>query len=81
MDDYSREDLVLVADTSLSGHRVVREMDRVIDERSIPKTIVSDTSYARNNWLFWHQAFVVFRVLDTLKYVSVWRFGQRKFLP
>lgn len=42
VDDYSRENLVLVADTSLSGHRVVRELDRIIAERGIPKTIVSD---------------------------------------
>ena len=42
VDDYSRENLVLVADTSLSGHRVVRELDRIIAERGAPMTIVSD---------------------------------------
>ena len=30
VDDYSRENLALVADTSLSGHRVVRELDRIV---------------------------------------------------
>ena len=29
VDDFSRENLVLVADTSLSGHRVARELDKV----------------------------------------------------
>ena len=42
VDDFSRENLVLVADTSLSGHRVARELDKVIAERGMPKTIVSD---------------------------------------
>ena len=56
VDDYSRENLVLVADTSLSGHRVVRELDRIIAERGMPKTIVSDngtefTSMAILKWV------------------------------
>jgi putative transposase len=56
VDDYSRENLVLVADTSLSGQRVVRELDRVIAERGMPKTIVSDngtefTSMAILKWV------------------------------
>jgi len=42
VDDFSRENLVLTADTSLSGHRVVRELDRVIAECGMPNTIVSD---------------------------------------
>jgi putative transposase len=42
VDDFSRENLVLVADTSLSGRRVARELDKVIAERGMPKTIVSD---------------------------------------
>ena len=41
VDDFSRENLVLVADTSLSGLRVTRELDRVIAERGMPTTIVS----------------------------------------
>ena len=42
VDDFSRENLVLVADTPLSGHRVARELDRIIAERGQPQTIVSD---------------------------------------
>ncbi|UWQ96211.1 DDE-type integrase/transposase/recombinase [Rhodobacteraceae bacterium M385] len=42
VDDFSRENSVLVAETSLSGHRVVRERDRNIAKRGAPKTIVSD---------------------------------------
>ncbi len=42
VDDCTRESLALVADTSLSGFRVVRELDRLISERGRPKMIVSD---------------------------------------
>ena len=43
IDDYSRECLALVADTSLSRARVARELDTIIAKRgSQPKTIVSD---------------------------------------
>ena len=42
VDHFSRENLVLIADTSQSGRRVARELDRVIAERGMPKTIVSD---------------------------------------
>jgi putative transposase len=42
VDDCTRECLALVADTSLSGFRVVRELDRLISERGRPKMIVSD---------------------------------------
>jgi putative transposase len=56
VDDFSRENLVLVADTSLSGLRVTRELDRVIAERGMPTTIVSDkgtefTSMAILQWV------------------------------
>ena len=56
VDDFSRENLVLVADTSLSGHRVARELDRIIAERGQPQTIVSDngtefTSMAILKWV------------------------------
>ncbi len=44
VDDYSRECPVLVADTSLSGHRVARELDAVIAERGRPAIVVSDNS-------------------------------------
>jgi len=56
VDDFSRENLVLTADTSLSGQRVARELDRMIAERGMPKTIVSDngtefTSMAILKWV------------------------------
>lgn len=56
VDDFSRENLVLVADTSLSGHRVARELNQIIAERGMPKTIVSDngtefTSMAILKWV------------------------------
>ena len=42
VDDCTRECLALVADTSLSGARVARELDRLILVRGKPKMIVSD---------------------------------------
>ena len=57
VDDFSRENLVLVADTSLSGQRVARELDQVIAERGMPKTTVSDngTEFTRMAILKWVQ--------------------------
>lgn len=40
--DCTRESLPLVADTSLSGLRVARELERIIEGRGTPKMIVSD---------------------------------------
>jgi putative transposase len=56
VDDHTRENLALVADTSLSGLRVTRELDRLIAERGAPGTIVSDngtefTSMAVLRWV------------------------------
>ena len=42
VDDFTREWLALVADTSLSGRRVARELDRIIAYRGRPLIIVSD---------------------------------------
>ena len=42
VDDFTRECLALVADTSLSGARVARELDAVIAARGRPYTCVSD---------------------------------------
>lgn len=55
VDDFTRECLALVADTSLSGARVARELDAVIAVRGRPKTCVSDngtelTSMAILQW-------------------------------
>jgi putative transposase len=64
VDDCTRECLALVADTSLSGTRVVRELDRLVIERGKPKMVVSDngselTSNAILTWadqsrIAWH---------------------------
>ncbi len=56
VDDFTRENLALIADTSLSGLRVTRELDQVITERGMPGTIVSDngtefTSMAILKWV------------------------------
>ena len=40
--DHTRECLALIADTSLGGRRVVRELDAVIARRGRPRTVVSD---------------------------------------
>ena len=55
VDDFSRECLALVADTSLSGARVTRELDILIKRRGKPNTVVSDngtelTSMAVLKW-------------------------------
>ena len=42
VDDFTRECLALVADNSLSGRRVARELDAIIARRGRPKTCVSD---------------------------------------
>jgi putative transposase len=64
VDDFSRECLCLVADTSLSGQRVTRELDAVIARRGKPLVCVSDngtelTSTAILRWcqdrsIEWH---------------------------
>jgi putative transposase len=55
VDDFTRECLTLVADTSLSGTRTARELDAVISRRGKPRSIVSDngtelTSVAILTW-------------------------------
>ena len=63
VDDFSRECLATVVDTSLSGDRVVRELERLGIERAMPQVVVSDngtelTSGAVLRWttgrLAWH---------------------------
>ena len=55
VDDCTRECLALVADTSISGVRVARELDRLIATRSKPRMIVSDngTELTSNAILRW----------------------------
>src|SRR6201997_2305129 len=54
-DDCTRECLAAIADTSLSGLRVARELDVLIDTRGKPKSIVSDngTELTSNAILSW----------------------------
>ncbi len=63
VDDFSRECLAAVVDTSLGGVRVVRELERLVVERAAPQVVVSDngtelTSGAVLRWatgrLEWH---------------------------
>src|SRR5437763_12109974 len=64
VDDFTRECLCLVADTSLSGRRVARELDLAIAVRGRPLSCVSDngtelTSMAILRWsqetqIEWH---------------------------
>jgi putative transposase len=42
VDDFTRESLALIPDTSLSGARVARELDALIARRGRPKSCVSD---------------------------------------
>jgi putative transposase len=42
VDDFTRECLALVVDTSLSGTRVARELDHLAELRGLPLMIVSD---------------------------------------
>lgn len=56
VDDFTRECLASVVDTSLSGLRVVRELDRLCQQHGQPAMIVSDngtelTSHAVLNWV------------------------------
>ncbi len=42
IDDYSRECLACIIDTSLSGRRVVRELSAIAERRGLPCMVVSD---------------------------------------
>jgi putative transposase len=55
VDDCTRECLALVVDTSISGTRVARELDRLLGERGKPRMIVSDngTEFTSNAILRW----------------------------
>ncbi|MEO1346993.1 MAG: IS3 family transposase [Pseudomonadota bacterium] len=63
-DDCCRENLCLVADTSISGQRVARELDALVRVYGKPKSIVSDNGteftsrailkWANDNKVEWH---------------------------
>ncbi len=57
VDDFTRECLALVADTSLSGRRVARELDAIMAVRGKPLTVVSDngTELTSTAILAWSQ--------------------------
>ena len=60
VDDFTREALAIEVDTSISGSRVARVLDRIADERGLPKTIVMDngtelTSLAMLAWSAKHR--------------------------
>src|ERR1700687_3654345 len=57
VDDFTRECLGLVVDTSLTGLRVARELDRIAELRRYPCMIVSDngTELTSNAILAWQQ--------------------------
>ena len=57
VDDFTRECVALVADTSLSGFRVSRELDAAIGNRKRPAMIVSDngTEFTSMAILRWSQ--------------------------
>ena len=42
IDDYSRECLACIVDSSLSGRRVVRELSAIVECRGLPCMVVSD---------------------------------------
>ena len=64
VDDCTRECLALVADTSLSGRRVARELDAIAAERGYPEAVVSDNgteltsmailAWAQKHGVAWH---------------------------
>lgn len=57
IDDFSRECLAAVIDTSLSGLRVARELDRIAEIRGYPCMVVSDngTELTSNAILKWQE--------------------------
>jgi putative transposase len=64
VDDFTRECLALVVDNSLSGIRVCRELDRLVERRNRPCMVVSDNGteltsrallgWQRDNGVEWH---------------------------
>jgi putative transposase len=57
VDDFTRECLKMVVDTSLSGQRVARELTELVSTRGRPQAIVSDngTEYTSHAILQWSQ--------------------------
>jgi putative transposase len=57
VDDFTRECLALIVDNSLSGIRVARELDRIVERRGRPCLVVSDngTELTSRAILGWQQ--------------------------
>ena len=57
IDDVTKECLAVIADTSISGRRVARELDAIVAWRGRPDLIVSDhgTEFTSNAMLAWSQ--------------------------
>ncbi|MFQ6552688.1 IS3 family transposase [Aestuariibius insulae] len=57
IDDFSRECLATVVDTSISGSRVARELDRIAEMGGYPRMVVSDngTELTTNAILKWQE--------------------------
>ena len=60
VDDHTRECLAVEVDTSLSGHRVCRVLDRLVADRGHPKRIITDNgpefiSKALDRWAYEHR--------------------------
>lgn len=55
IDDFSRECLAAVVDTSIDGARVARELDRIAELRGYLRLVVSDngTELTSNAMLKW----------------------------
>lgn len=61
VDEFTRECLKMVVDTSLSGKRVVRELSCLVADKGAPKAIVSDngTEFTSHAILKWSQEMCV----------------------
>jgi len=57
IDDFSRKSLGLVVDSSITGERVTRELDKLIERHGKPDTIVSDngSEFTSNALLKWQE--------------------------
>jgi len=57
IDDFNRKSLATVADSSLTGERVTRELDKLIEKHGKPDTIVSDngSEFTSNALLKWQE--------------------------
>ena len=61
VDDVTRECLAAIPDTSISGHRVARELTALIESRGKPGMIVSDngTEFTSNAMLTWAEQHII----------------------